>query len=288
MGRQTDLFLEKSPAAEGRLAPMVNLRHGGQHGHSMDIGNYISNAAYVSKPVIAFLMEAPRGFQDMADGDALTQALKAIIELHSETIDGLDASVSVEYSDTPVGGSNEVQQDVVNVMRERSSPSHTVTEKYGEAVTNFLLNGWIYPLLGDPETKYPRIVYQGDVQVEDLLPDYTSATVLYVEPDPTGRKVQKAWLITNMKPSSSIEVVGNKDKRSGGETRQISIEFTGIQQVGAAVNELAQKKLDEANLAGANPYYREAFIQETSADVAKADRGYTENLTIEKGQNTAG
>lgn len=284
MGRKTDLFLNTPSVAGGAHAPMTNLKHGGQHGHSMDIGNYISNASYVSKPVIAFLMEAPRGFQMMEKGGELVQALKSIIELHSETIEGLDASVSVEYSDTPIGGSNEVQQDVVNVMRERSSPSHTVTEKYGESVTNFLLNGWIYPLLGDPETKYPRIVYQDDVDVSDLLPDFTSATVLYVEPDPTGRKAQKAWLITNMKPSSSIEVVGNKDKRSGGETRQISIEFTGIQQVGAGVLKLAQKKLDEANLAGANPYYRDAFITDSSADVKSADRGYTEDLTIEKGQ----
>lgn len=283
MGRHQDLFLEKTEVSKGTQAPMTNLKYGGQHGHSMDIGNYISNASYVSKPVIAFLMEAPRGFQSMADSESLVQALKAIVELHSETIEGLDASVSVEYSDTPIGGSNEVQQDVINVMRERSTPSHTVTEKYGESVTNFLLNGWIYPLLGDPETKYPRIVYQDGVDVQDLLPDFVSATVLYVEPDPTGRKAQKAWLITNMKPSSSVEVLGNKDKRSGGETRQLSIEFTGIQQVGAGVLKLAQKKLDEANLSGANPYYRDAFIADSSADVNRAERGYTEDLAIEKG-----
>jgi len=54
MGRNQDLFLEKSDAAKGRQAPMTNLKYGGQHGHSMDIGNYISNASYVSKPVIAF------------------------------------------------------------------------------------------------------------------------------------------------------------------------------------------------------------------------------------------
>lgn len=284
MGRHSDLFLNTSGVEDGQEAPMTNLKHGGQHGHSMDIGNYISNASYVSKPVIAFLMEAPRGFRVMENGEKLVEALKAIIELHSETIEGLNASVSVEYSDTPVGGSNEIQQDVINVMRERSTPTHTITEKYGESVTNFLLNGWVYPLLGDPETKYPRIVYQEGVNVEDLLPDFTSATVLYVEPDPTGRKAQKAWLVTNMKPSSEIEVVGNKDKRAGGETRQISIEFTGIQQVGVGVLKLAQKKLDEANLAGANPYYREAFIGDTTADVKKAERGYTENLAIEKGQ----
>lgn len=286
MGRQQDTILENSPINAGVESPMVNLKHGGQHGHSMDIGNYISNAAYVSKPVIAFLMEAPRGFQKMDQPGKLVEALKAIIELHSETIEGLDASVSVEYSDTPIGGSNEIQQDVINVMRERSTPSHVITEKYGESVTNFLLNGWIYPLLGDPETKYPRIVYEGDVDVDDLLPDFTSATVLYVEPDPTGRKVQKAWLITNMKPSSNVEVLGNKDKRAGGETRQVTIEFTGIQQVGAAVNEMAQRKLDQANLAGANPYYREAFVQSSSEDVNAADRGYVENLEIEKGQQS--
>ena len=271
MGRKYDAILGVSYGAEN-TAPMVDLGVTGQHGHSDNLETYISNTLYVSKPVIAFLIDSPRGFRDLEHGDKLTAALKAFIETHSETIDGLNASISIDVADAPVGGSEEIQQDVVNVTRARSSPSHTVTERYGEAYTNFFLHGWIYPLIGDPETKIPGIAYS-DVEVSDMLADYNSATVLYVEPDAAGRKVQKAFLITNMKPMSEFEITASRDKRGGGQTRQLSVEFTGIQQVGYGVNRFAQRMLDQLQLTGANPHYRKAFVEEISGDVEAVETG---------------
>lgn len=283
MGRHADTLLRNSPVADAQRAPQVNLGIGGQNGHSMDVGMYVPNAAYVSKPVICFMLTAPTAFQLMANGDSIVKSLKALFEVHAETIEGLNSSITIEHAETNVGGANEVQQDVTKVNRERSTVTINVPEKYGEAVKNLILHGWVFPLLGDPDTNYPRITYDPNVELEDLLPDRVSATLLFVEPDPTGRKVQKAWLHTNVQPTGTIEETGARDKRAGGETKMIAIELTNIQQVGEGVNELAQKMLDDASLAGANPHYRNAFVQGRSADVQAASNGYMEQINAEKG-----
>lgn len=287
MGRKYDAILGVSYGAEN-TAPMVDIAVTGQHGHSDNLETYISNTLYVSKPLIAFLIDAPRGFQLLENGDKLTAALKAFIETHSETIEGLNASITIDVADAPVGGSEEIQQDVTNITRARSAPVHTVTERYGEAYTNFFIHGWVYPLMGDPETKFPGIAYS-DIEVSDLLADMTSATVLYVEPDATGKKVQKAFLVTNMKPNNEFEIVASRDKRSGGQTRQLSVEFTAIQQVGYGVNKFAQKMLSELQMSGANPHYRKAFIDGISADVEAIETGgYGAHVSQVSNENVKG
>lgn len=285
MGRHTDMFIEQGPSKKASMATQLNLAYGGQHGFAADVGNYISNASYVSKPVIAFLIDAPKLFQKMEDSAGLVEALRSILEEHSEQIEGLDSSVSISDSDTAIGGSQEIQQDVLDVTRNRSAPVHTLTEKYGESIKNFLLYSWVYPLLQDPDTKYPWITMRDDVTVDDLLPDNIAATVLYVEPDATGRKAAKAWLLTNVRPTGDIEEIGNRDKRSGGQTRQIPLNLTGIQTVGRGVLELAQRKLDEAHAGGAGPFFQKAIVDDVSADVAAANSGYTASIERMKGNS---
>lgn len=279
MARLETAILGNTGYGQYAEAPMVNLVNGGQNGPMPDIGQYVSSSSYVRRNLIAILIEAPRGFQDLENPEAYVEALKALVELHPKSIEGLNATLTVEFQETPVGGAGEMQQDISNVTRARSNPTFVWTEKYGKPVSN-LLRHWITGLIMDPATKYPTVVTRGIRQSNpaDLLPDYTGMTVLFIEPDPTHTKVVEAWLCTNMMPNGSGDITGRRDLTQGGETLDISIEFTALTQHGAGVVQFAQRQLDAMNLGGMNPNLQQAFVQQVSADVDRGRAGYVETL----------
>jgi hypothetical protein len=277
MSRLADTILENKAYNQYGRQAMVDIRKGGQNGVAPDFSTYISNAAYVRRNLIAILIEAPRGFQDLENPDYWVSTLKNLVELAPKSIEGLQQTLSVEHIENPFGGAGEVQQDISNVTRARSAPSFTWTEKYGKAIAAFL-NGWVLNLIMDPETKYPRVVNNAE-KPTDLLPDYTGMTVLFLEPDPTGTKVITAWLSTNMRPNSNVaEITGNRDVTAALQGQDYSVEFTALTQVGEGVNTFAQELLDNMTLTGANPNLQEAFVREIDADVKAGESGYAEQI----------
>lgn len=277
MSRLANTIMENRAFNKHGTAAMVNPTQGGQFGHAPEYQSYVSSAAYVGRNLIAILIDAPRGFQDLEDPQHWVSTLKNLVELSAKSIDGLKGTLSVEHIETPFGGAGEVQQDISNVTRERSAPVFTWTEKYGKAVSAFL-NGWVLNLIMDPETKYPRVVKNAKKPV-DLLPDYTGMTVLFLEPDPTHTKVITAWLSTNMRPTGQVaEISGKRDLTAPGEGKEYPVEFTALTQVGEGVNRFAQEMLDLMTLTGANPNLREAFVSTIDADVKAGDNGYAEQI----------
>lgn len=252
----------------------VDLRVGAQNGATTDFRGFVSNASYVRKNIIAILVEAPRGFRDLGDEDVWVGTLKSLIELHPRTIEGLNMTQSWDYVDTPVGGAGEIQADPSDAKRSPSTPTFGWTEKYGLVIQQFL-NGWGNGLIMDPITKYPTVIAGNDTsKPTDLLPDYNSMTVCFIEPDPTHTRVQRAWLCCNMKPRTSGDALGSRDLTQGGQLAEYNVEFTAMTQVGAGVNEFARKLLGMLDLHGLNPNLHQAFIQDISADVSKQNTGY--------------
>lgn len=277
MSRLADTILENKAYNQYGRQAMVDIRKGGQNGLAPDYSAYVSSAAYVRRNLIAILIEAPRGFQDLENPDYWVSTLKNLVELAPKSIEGLQQTLSVEHIDNPFGGAGEIQQDISNVTRARSSPSFTWNEKYGKSVAAFL-NGWVLNLIMDPETKYPRVVNNSE-KPTDLLPDYTGMTVLFMEPDPTGTKVITAWLSTNMRPNDQVaEITGRRDITAAMEGQDYSVEFTALTQVGEGVNTFAQELLDNMTMTGANPNLQEAFVKEIDADVKAGESGYAERI----------
>lgn len=272
-----DTILDKAAYANASNAPMVNLAHGSQMGPMTDFRNYVSNAAYVRQHVIPFLIEAPRGFQDLDRPDLYVDALKALIELQPMSIDGLAAGVTVATSETAVGGAGEIQQDPTNVTRARTEPSFVFKEKYGSPVQKFF-ETWICDLIMDPNTKMPRVVAAG-VRPSDLLPDYYGATVLFVEPDPTGTRVVRSWLCTNMYPLDGIEVTGHRDITQEKQEQEYTIRFASMAQVGEGVDNFAQTQLNALVLSGLNANTQQAFVQQVDADVSTSSVGWSSFLS---------
>jgi hypothetical protein len=258
-------------------APMVDLKRGGQHGPSPQFDSYISSTAYVRKNMIALLLEAPQGFKLMDNPTKWVEALKALVEAQPLTIEGLQGGLTVDTVDTNFGGGGEIQQDPGKVNRARSQVQFTWKERYGKPISYFLRE-WITNLIQDPNTGAPGVVSRGTAAPADLLPDFYGMTCVFFEPDPTFTKVMEAWLVTNMYPLGTGDIIGRRDMSAAGEGSELNIEFTGITQHGYGIRKFAQSLYDRMNLSGLDTNMQKSFIDAVDADVRAVDSGYTNLL----------
>lgn len=274
----TTLMQSGASFGAGRQAPIVDVGVGGtgNFGYAPDLTQWVSNAAHIKHNVICVLIEAPKGFQTMPDGAKWVGTLRELVESSAQTIEGLAAGLEVQVAETPVGGAGEMQEDVTNVTRARTQVTFKWPEKYGRAI-GFFFEAWITNLIMDPQTKYPNAATMSQAPA-DLLPDYFAATMLFIEPDPTGRKVVQAWLGTNMFPKSNGENTARKDQTAEMESVTHDIQFTGVYQYGRGVDTFAQQILDSMALTGANPENRNAFISAIDPNVSAARAGYANSI----------
>jgi hypothetical protein len=277
MSRLTNAILEGQAYSRGVQTSVLDASYGGQFGYSPNLTELVSNQAYVRKPLVCILLEAPKFFQLMPNPYKWVQTLKSMFELHARTWEGFNGGLTVDFDEHPVGGGGEMQQEVIDIKRARSEPVWGGTEKYGMPFQRFIYN-WITYGMGDPETKYALAGTLANPP-SDLLMDWTSATALFFEPDPTHTRVMKSWITANMMPKGTGEIVGKRDLTSSMEILQLSIEFTGVSQFNLGTDVFAQQILDNINLINANPLLKPAFIQSMDPDVAAAgEEGYIENI----------
>ncbi len=276
MARITEALLNGEAFARGATNEMLNPSYGGQFGWAPNLAEWTSNQAYVRRNLIAILLEAPQFFQLMPEPQKWVQCLKSLVELQPKRIEGLNAGLKVETATHEVGGAGELQDEVVDVKRDRSEPIFTYTEKYGMPIQNFLYN-WITYGLMDPDTKYAMVGTLDLDRPTDMLADWYSMSVLFIEPDPTHRYVQKSWVTTNMFPKGTGDIIGKRDLTSASEVLELNVEFTGISQFSLGTNVFAQEILDNINITNANPYLRPSFIQNIESNVDGATNGYAQS-----------
>lgn len=274
MSRLSNAILSgNSSIASGHKAPMLDPIYGGQQGFVPDYTQWVSNQSYLRRNIFCILLEAPKAFQKLNDGGKHVGILKSLVELHPLSIDGLSATVSVETAETAVGGSGQMMEHFTNVTEARSNPVFKWDEKYGRPVQSFLRN-WVTMLMMDPHSKVAGIGMTNN-RPEDMLADMYSATMAFIEPDPTHTKVVQSWICANMFPKDSIgDVVGRRDLTQGGELTSYDITFSALTQYGVGVDAFCQNLLDSINITGANPYYRNAFVNSIGSDVSAQSVGY--------------
>lgn len=281
MARLTDALLDNKAFSRGNSQPMLDLTMGGQMGFAPDLTEWVSNQAYVRRNVFCLLLEAPRFFRYLPEPEKWVATLRSLVELHPKTIEGLNAGLTVEVAETPVGGGGEMQEEFTDVKRARTQPVFTFDEKYGMPIQTFIRE-WITQGLMDPDSKVANVGTLAGDRPKDMLADMYSMTCAFIEPDPTHRKVMKSWITTNMFPKGTGDIIGKRDLTSASEILTLNIEFTGVSQFNLGTNALAQKLLDNININNANPYLRPAFIQSIAPDVeaqAKGYRAHAENLS---------
>lgn len=279
--RKSDTMIGNNAYGRGRNAPMVDLQYGAQNGHMNDWPAYISNTPYVRRNLIIRVLAGPRGFNYLPEPEMWFKTLKAVFELHPESVEGFNAQLEIETRDVSFGGAGERQDAVSNVTRQRTEPVFNFIEKYGRPFAAFF-EKWTTELLMDPNTKFPNVVARANAQSAniDLLPDFTSATIIAFEPDPTFRKIDKAWLVADVKPKGSlVPVEGRRDIHNGGDTVEFGITFSGMAQIGEGVDLVAQAILDDMVKTGINPLKQPAFTTEADGNIADLDSGYSEKLS---------
>lgn len=266
----------------GAQRAILNPALGGMNGWSPEHKEWINNQAHVSRPAHCVMLEAPDMLAHFADPVKWRTAMKAMFELHSYTIEGLDMELKVDTDTHAIGGSGELQHEVTNTTRGVSAPKHQYVEKYGRPI-QLLHEYWIRYGLMDPETKFallgstPAAGTGG--AVTDMLANWYSATCLYIAPDPLHRHVDKAWLRSNMFPMGAGTNTAKRDLKSGQEITILDIEYAGFMTVGAGVDALAQQILDTMSITKADPFMRAAHVTGIHSDVNVQDwAGYASQL----------
>lgn len=264
--------------AAGSNEPVLSLTKGGGVGGLVsDTNNYIQNALYLKRKLICVVLNTPLGFDLLPNPEMWHQSLKAIMEVHSKSITGIQSSLELEYAESQIAGDGGMIREISNATRAQSTPAHVVQERRGKPVAKVIDEGWILNLLMDPLLKRPRVLALSDEAI-DLMPDKTSMTCLYFDTDHTFRYVSEAWLITDMRPENGTVVEGTTDIAAGSEALEHTLSFNGFQMVGAHIKALAQRELDRINEAGLpNPDYMPAIMDERAPAMAGSSTGYVED-----------
>lgn len=276
--RNYNVLLKQEAYTRGGLTPMIDLGYGGQFGWATNLKEVISNQAYLARPIIPVVLEVPGFFQFMPNPQKWVETLVNLVENQALTIEGLNATVSVDTDSHQVGAAGEVQEEFTKTNRAKSEPQFTWVERVGAPIRSFLTN-WIQYGMADPETGY-ALVGTLENAPEDMLMDMYSMTVLFIEPDPMHRNVVQSWLCTNMWPKGAGDAIGKFNKTEAREILKHNIAFTALTQHTLGTNVLAQRVLDDIVMKNANPRLRAAFIDGMSANVAavKATKGYVAGL----------
>lgn len=280
--------------ASGQTRPMLDPRFGGMQATTGPLLNqWVSAAGYTQRPVFCLVLETPKGFNSLNDSTYWHEAVRAIMELHTVGIDGLDATMQTEWVDTsPTGRSGEFHQDIANVKLNRSSISHRIPEKLGRPI-DAILTGWVRLLIMDPQTGVAGISMLGVATPDMLLPDFYTLTAIYIETDQLHKYVVKSFLCTNIAPRDAVGANTGRFEQGGSHTQtEYNQGFTSITTVGAGVDAFAQRLLDDISIVGAAPYTRRAHLENDSGDgglggalVAPelAERGFGHKDAAQKG-----
>ena len=275
--RLNDALIGNTAYGAGTKTAVLNIQHGGMNGFVPVVGEYVNNQQYIRRNLICLLVEAPKGFQYLPDATAWVNSLRSLVELHATRITGLNMTLEVETNETPVGGGGQFQEDPTDVKESRSQITFSWNEKYGIPIYRFHA-GWIRNLIMDPNTKTAAINTLATTKVTDMLADMYTATMAFIETDPTHSQVVKSWLVTNMFPKSSGEQVGQKDVSGAGEQVNYDIPYAGIAQFGLGIDVFCQTLLDGINITGATAFNRPAWLTSLSSDVSAATTSYSQEV----------
>lgn len=278
MTRPTDLLLGNKAYGKGRTTELVNLRNGGNFGYTPDYATLASAQPYVRGHIIAKVLSGPKAFDLLPDPAVWYETLKAVIELHAESWEGLNSTLTVEHGSARFGGGGEEIEEEVDFKVEKSNPSSKFTEKKGRAIKVFL-EMWIRWLLGNEETKFPLITTLPSGKNYDGLIDSKSATVLFYEVDRSGTRVVDAWLVAGMRPKGAGERTGSRDLNSAMSLDEFNVEWTSITQRGFGVLALAQRIVDQQMMNGASPLARPAYLDKVQPEISSLGQtGYSEQI----------
>jgi hypothetical protein len=279
LGRKTD-------PKNGDYAHMIDLSMSGQFGWAANFNNWVSHQAYVDQNLICIMLRAPAFidmFNDRLKKNWLT-SIKHMFETHPTKWDGFDASIKNDFVDHAFGGMTQVQQELSNSTRAKSSPKSYYVEKRGMPMTK-LLEAWSRYGGIDPTTKFSMAaVYMGgrmgnhpnkDALLAKMqLATWGTADAIFIEPDIHAQHAVKAWVVRGMFPMTPSDIKGAMDKQSARNKLELTVEWTGLDEYSGASLALADEILKNISLQGKDPFWRPSQLTGASSAVTAAGSGY--------------
>jgi len=284
MARQTDILVGAKAWSTGNENPQLDPKFGGQFGWATNPAEWMSAQGYLPRHLIPIVLETPRFFKHMPNPEYWITAWKVFFEKHARVIEGLKAGVTVDVVEHAFGGAGEMFQEFSDVKRERSTLTVSTVEKYGNVWQNYWERVITYGMM-DPETKTPlTVTLEGDGPTDNLA-DWYSGTIAFIQPDPTGKRVERCWIGANIWPHNNGPVEGKMDKTSSLSIKDLSLEFSITAFYGQGTRVFGQELLDGITKTWANPSLRKSFLNEINPDVKAIQKGYqesTESVSAEK------
>ena len=268
--RPNDILLDDIGPTIGKKSIALNPAYGGAFGWTPDYKNMLSKQAHVRRHVVPVLVKAPGFIRFMPQPDVWYKTIKMIMETHPETIEGLNATIEVTADQHNFGGGGQQYHEPVDAKMAQSEITQNYVDTYGYGLSR-TLQYWIDYAILNSETKSALVGTLPKFTADDTkawLADEYSCIMMYYEPDPLHRRVQRAWLIGNMWPLSSGDITGKSDKANAMEIAKLSIKFTGFTQHTDGVTRFAQRYLDQIKWTNADPWRQPAFIEEISGEIA--------------------
>lgn len=278
MARDLDIILGNTAFGKGQETVVLDPSKGGQFGYSNNLSEWLSDQAYVRGHLIPFVLKMPGFFSLMPDTAKYEGITKELFERRARVIEGFNAALKVDVDEHAFGSAGEMFQEPTNVTRARTEPVFTWQEIYGNAIQRYL-STWIRYGIMDPDTKFALLSTITGNSPDDRLADWYTMTMAFVEPDPTMRKVVKSWIVTNMFPMETGEIIGKRDTTAAQELLTLTIPFAGIASSNLGSTKLAQSLLDSIDLTGADPYLVPAFMDGPEANV-EAQRGFKDQVHL--------
>lgn len=257
--------------------PMADIRRGGQFGWHQDMQGIVNSTPHVSNNLIVRVLASPKGFNDLPNSEIWHGAWKALFELHPTSVTGLQKTLQPNWAGTEWGGSGEEIEVPVGMKRDKSDVVFSLNEKFGLPFTH-MLEQYHRMFIMDEDTKHPGIAMLKD-DIPDGLLDYYTWTMIFIEPDRYLQFAQRAWIIANMAPKTSVASESKRDKKGDQDILDFDISMTGVAQVGYAVDAVANAMLKSMRQTQADPMRAPAYLQGPTADIAdRNDVGFKEMM----------
>lgn len=241
---------------------VANIKQGGQLGAGAQYTRLDAATPLIYVPAIVLVTHLPTIFDN---NDQYRGMLKALVETHAKSIDGIDISYTIGTEGSIVGHDQQEVRVPTRTTREIVNPQMTFQELTGNPVWNIFYK-WIISM-NHPDTNASLMaaIIDNDQALPFIVSSF-SMSILVIQPDPTGipDNIIEALHIVNMFPTTTTEQ-GIKRVLGTYEAKERNIPFTGIVQHNDNIRALGKNVMEVIQYHKLN--YQFANVGTTPADI---------------------
>jgi len=239
MPQMSNPFLPVTDLLPNTQAGAGNIITGGQLGFGNNLPNIDAATPLVLRPIVPIITHAPTMFQYLP---GMTDILKALLENHARSIDGIDLQYTIDPGATPAGQDGQELNVPTNAKRAQVNPQFTLPEINGNLVWNFF-RLWMR-LMKDPDTQAASLagVIPGSQILRPHVLSMFTMDMLFIQYDTTLRpeNIIDGYFITSMWPNDT-GVAGFKKQIAQSDVVERTIPFHGVLQHNDNTRAVAQQ-----------------------------------------------